>query len=150
MFSVLMNYFGSYGNTLHGTFLKDSCWKVKGCCFLMTKLLNRRQWRKTNKQTWTSPQGGNDGQIDDGGMSQRETEGWSNGTWRRVWYAVLRSALLSFHSLNVQRSAVIYGRPWGVCERVCVCMQMCVRQTDSECEGLHVTPFCSKCHVACH
>lgn len=59
---------------------------------------------------------------------------------------------LSFHSLNVQRSAVINGKPWGVCARALLCarMQMCARWTGCKCEGSHVAPFCSKCHVACH
>lgn len=48
--------------------------------------------------------------------------------------AMLGSALLSFHSLNVQRSAVINGRPLGVCERecVCVCVYANVRETDRQ------------------
>lgn len=66
------------------------------------------------------------------------------------------SSLLSFHSLNEQRSAVINGRPRGgrgrrrERRREAECMQMCVRESDWRCEGLHVTPFCSKCHAGCH
>lgn len=40
--------------------------------------------------------------------------------------AVLRSVLLSFHSLNVQRSAVINGRPRG--EQMSVYANVCDRQ----------------------